>query len=263
MIVVTFDTVDILLKTKQGEQSIIFVLVDAIRENQRNIEFVSAACDVLCNMSLNKKGISKIIRSNCAPILHELIKTTEDSSSIVQSSMVLLYSIAYSSTSALKKLAKADCTSCIIETLNSSSKDPELYVASFGLLGLLAGVDSDARVKVSNPDMISMAFNAIRDHNNLELELEALTLLNSIEISTDKQHSMKIAKAVLESMETFQDEVNILTMGCNILHSIMRAQPESRALNSLLRSNSSRNILSAVPDSLRATVDELLCGNTR
>ena len=262
MIVVTFDTVDILLKTKRGEKSVIFVLVNAIRENQREIEFVSAACDVLCNLSLCKKGISKIIRSNFAAVLQELIKTTEESSEVVQSSMTLLYNMAYSSTALLRELAEADCTSSVIEVLKSSSKDPELYAASFGLLGLLAGIDTVPRAKISNPNMISMVLDAIRDHKNLELELEALSLLSSIEHPADKQLSMKTAKNVLESMETFHNEDEILTSGCKILLGIMRAQPESRALKSLLRSNSGRNTLSSVPNSFRDAVDEVLCDTT-
>jgi hypothetical protein len=257
MIVVSFGTVDILLKSKRGEDSIVSVLIDAIQENPSSTDFVAAACDVLANLSLSKKGVSKITRCGGGLVLLELIKSSQDSQ-VTKTAISCLYNLAYSSASLLGDLVKADCASSIITILDSSAKDPTFYTASFGLLSLLAGVDKDTKDRISNIHMISMVLDAIRNHNIFELELEAFSLLCSIEHTVDRQLSMNTAKRILESMETFPDEEDIQAYGCKILLGLMKAQPENRALRSLIRTGSGKGILSSVPLSCEDLARRLL-----
>ena len=258
MIVVNFDTVDILLKSKQrGEESLIPILIDAIQENQGCIDFVSLACDVLSNISLSKRGVSKIVRSFGGPVLHKLIKNTE-SNAIMQSAMATLYNVAYGSSSLIGELVKVDCVSSITAALEASARNPELSAAAFGLLGLLAGANEEAKRKISNPNMISVVLDTVRNHKMLELELEAFTLLCSIDHTADKQLSMNTAKRVLQSMEIFSEEEEIQFNGCKTLLRVLAAQPESRALKSLLRTGSGREILMSVPSICKDAAQLLL-----
>ena len=258
MIVVNFDTVDILLKSRRGEENVP-VLIDAIQEHQGCTSFVSLACDLLSNISRMQAGISKIVRSSGGSVLHKLIRSTE-ASEVVQSAMTTLYNVAYGSSSFIGELVKTDCVSSITAALRASARNSELFAAAFGLLGLLAGSDKDAKQKISNQNnLISVVLDAIRNHKLLELEVEAFALLSSIEYHTaDKQLSMNTAKSVLQSMEIFSEVEEIQFNGCKILLGVLAAQPESRALKSLLRTGSGREILMSVPSICKDAAQILL-----
>ena len=258
MIVVSFDTVDILLKSKRGEESIIPLLINAIQENLDCDTFVAAACDVLSNLSLEDKGASKIVGCGGGLVVHELFTSTQDPG-ILQVAVQILYNLAYMSTSLLQQLAKTDFATSLIATLKAS-KDSSLFAASFGLLSLIAGVDQGTREKLSDTVMITMVLDAIRRHAKMpELLEEALSILSSVDYSAgDKQLGLTVAKRILECMTIFPDEEAIQTDGCKILLGIMSAQGESRALKSLLHATSSKETISAVPSSCKGMAHRLL-----
>jgi hypothetical protein len=259
MIIVSFDTVDIVLKSKRGDESIIPVLINAVDGNQDNDDFVTAACDVLKNLSLVKKGVSKIVSCGGGQVLHNLVKNSQKPH-LSQAAIEILYNLAFASSSLLGQLAKSDCPSSIISTLNSLPKDPSHAGSSFGLLSLLAGANEGARKKVSNPSMAHMVLDAIRRHaNSPDLIEEAFSLLSAVEYHPEeKQLGLAVAKRTLEAMDAFRDEEAIQTDGCKILLSIVRAQGEMRALKSLLHSISTKEILAAVPDCCRGAANKLL-----
>ncbi|KAL7519454.1 hypothetical protein ACHAWX_004211 [Stephanocyclus meneghinianus] len=260
MIVVSFDTVNILLKGTRGDD-IISVLINGIQENQ-GVDFVVAACDVLANLAQDKRGQSRLIRMGCGAIFHELIKINRDFPEVAQPAMLTLYNLACNSSTLLKDLAMADCTSSIIALLNHSTRNPLVCSTSLGFLKKLAGANNDAILKISSQSCISMVLDAIQHCHLLELQLNAFSLLGSIPLTDDRQVCMNAAKRILESMHNFPDEEAIQSGGCQILRQVMRAHPQSRALKSLFRSGSGRQILSSVmkayPKSCKDDVDRLL-----
>eukprot|EP00804_Cyclotella_cryptica_P020044 CCRYP_014867-RA/>CCRYP_014867-RA protein AED:0.37 eAED:0.37 QI:56/1/0.5/1/1/0/2/0/203 len=203
MIVVSFDTVRILLKATGGDD-IISVLINGIASYTSDgnccFDFVVAACDVLANLALDKRGQSRIARRGGGAIFHELIKMNKDSPEVVQPAISTLYNLACGSSTVLKDLAKADCISSVIAVLNTSTRDPSIFATSLGFLKELAGVDNRTKREISSQGFISRVLDAIRRCPLLEVQLNAFSLLSSITPTGDKQLSMNTAKTILESM---------------------------------------------------------------
>lgn len=270
MMVVSFDTVNILLKIRRGDSfpDILSVLVNAMKDNQECVDLVSAVCDVLANVSLDGNGAPRIVRCGGGTVLHELISPDsayQNHPEVLLPAVSTLYNLAWSSSTLLKKLANAECASHILSLLNkSSARDPTLYTVSFGLLKELVVVDSKSKEQISNSEVVSMVLDAIRHCSSLELLLNAFSLLKSITIPADKQLTMNMAKRILQSMEDFADEEAIQSDGCQILFHAIVALPESRALKSLLRTGASKVILKSAMESFPVSckdAHELICSS--
>ena len=255
--VVSVDTIDFLLKPKRGEESIVPVLLNAIQENQNCVDFVSATCRLLLNISLSKKGVSKIINAGGGIVLQDLIKMTQ-ALEVVRPSLSILHNLAYGSASLLGELVKIDCASSIIATLRSSPKDHDLCTASFGLLGLLGRADKDTRETISNQKIISMVLDTIQEIKMLNLQVKAFSLLNSIDYTVGNELFIKTAKRILDSMQDYPGDREIQYYGCKILLKLVTAAPKSRALKNLIRTGSGKKCLSLVPNSCRCVRDMLL-----
>ena len=256
-----------IIKRQRGESEddgIVPILVNALKNNNKDAKLHEAVCGVLANVALVGTGKSAVVKAGAIPELMKVLKNAAFINGEVGLKQRILSFLsllaADDETNVGVMLQSDDGLKDTLSIIKQHPKDPLLLVAAFDFLKVVAGQNQDVAADIVRGGAVKLIVSAMDKQASFDqMQIAACALLAVVEHDGSKT-SIAAAKRVIDAIEYHDDDPNVLEEACHALYNLA-ASASARNVVPFLKTKNVRESLTKVkedhPEECAEIVDEL------
>ena len=256
-----------IIKRQGGESEddgIVPILVNALKNNNKDAKLHEAVCGVLANVALVGTGKSAVSKAGAIPELMKVLKNAAFINGEVGLKQRILSFLAFlaadDEANVEVMLQSDDGLKDTLSIIKQHPKDPLLLVAAFDFLKVVAGQNQDVAADIVRGGVVKFVVSAMDKQASFDqLQIAACALLAVVKHEGSKT-SIAAAKRVIDAIEYHEDDPNVLEEACHALYNLA-ASESARNVLPLLKTKNVRESLTKVkedhPEECAEIVDEL------
>ena len=256
-----------IIKRQRGESEddgIVPILVNALKNNNKDAKLHEAVCGVLANVALVGTGKSAVSKAGAIPELMKVLKNAALINGEVGLKQRILSFLsllaADDETNVGVMLQSDDGLKDTLSIIKQHPKDPLLLVAAFDFLKVVAGQNQDVAADIVRGGVVKLIVSAMDKQASFDqMQIAACALLAVVKHEESKT-SIAAAKRVIDAIEYHEDDPNVLEEACHALYNLA-ASASARNVVPFLKTKNVRESLTKVkedhPEECAEIVDEL------
>ena len=268
MLVIYPDLARTVIKRQRGESEddgIVPILVNALKNNDKDANLHEAACGVLSNVALIASGKSAIIKAGSIPVLMRVLEnaaTVSGEIGLKRTLFLFLTLLATDDEANVETMLPRLRGGGLEDTLSMIKKHPKdslLLVAAFGFLKAIAEHNNHLADDIVRSGVVKLVVLAMDKHARFDqIQIASCALLAVIKHDGSKS-STSAAKRVINAIENHEDDPAVLEEACHALYNLAEC---TSIIVPLIKAKDVREMLSKVkhdhPEECGEIVDELL-----
>ena len=268
MLVIYPDLARTVTKRQRGESEgdgIVPILVNALKNNDKDANLHEAACGVLSNVALIASGKSAIIKAGSIPVLMRVLKnaaTISGEIGLKRTLFLFLTLLATDDEANVETMLPSLRGGGLEDTLSMIKQHPKdslLLVAAFGFLKAIAEQNNHLADDIVRSGVVKLVLSAMDKQARFDqIQIASCALLAAIKHDGSKS-STSAAKRVINAIENHEDDPAVLEEACHALYNLAEC---TSIIVPLIKAKDVREMLSKVkhdhPKECGEIVDELL-----
>lgn len=256
------------IKRQRGESEddgVVPILVNALKNNDKDANLHEAACGVLSNVALIASGKSAIIKAGSIPVLMRVLKnaaTISGDIGLKRTLFLFLTLLATDDEANVESMLSSLRDGFLEDTVSIIKQHPRdslLLVAAFGFLKATAEHNNQLADDIVRSGVVKLVVSAMDKQAKFDqIQIASCALLAVIKHDGSKS-SMSAAKRIINAIEDHEDDPTVLEEACHALYNLAGC---ASIVMPLIKAKTVREMLSKVkhdhPEECGEIVDEIL-----